>query len=63
LSPLDLLAVRLSCRIFAFLLLSRGRSRHIWRHAIGNVVGLPPCPRDMTELAYARLCFDPVCFV
>lgn len=38
-------------------------TQFIWKAARLNVVGLPPCPVDLTELAYANLLFDPYCHV
>jgi hypothetical protein len=36
-------------------------SRIIWVRALSAVPDLPPCPEDLTECAWARLLFDPVC--
>ncbi|KAG8710423.1 hypothetical protein FRC08_017193 [Ceratobasidium sp. 394] len=33
----------------------------IWERAASNVPGLPPCPFDMCEPAYAALIFSPWC--
>lgn len=35
----------------------------IWKAARSNLVGLPPCPDDMTEPQYAVMLFDPYCHV
>ncbi|KAJ7122595.1 hypothetical protein C8R43DRAFT_899899, partial [Mycena crocata] len=62
LTPADLLALRVCCCVFKHFLMDRGRSRHIWRRALRNVPDLPPCPRTTTEIAYAKLCFEEICF-
>lgn len=39
------------------------RAAPIWRHALLQVKGMPECPFDMIEPAYARLAFYARCDV
>ncbi|EIN11005.1 hypothetical protein PUNSTDRAFT_64519 [Punctularia strigosozonata HHB-11173 SS5] len=43
--------------------LVRRSAQYVWKRARANVPGLPDCPEDLTEPAYARLCFDDHCEV
>ena len=41
-------------------------SRHIWIAAFNNIPEVkrpPPCPEDLTEIAYANLLYNPRCVV
>jgi hypothetical protein len=42
--------------------MSRHSGRLVWSHSIAQL-GFPECPAYMTEPAYARLAFEPVCHV
>ena len=44
-------------------LLSRSKSSTLWKNAISNVRGFPPCPDHMSAPAYTHLAFVPVCHV
>ena len=46
--------------------LTNKTSRQVWVAAFGNIPEtqrLPPCPEDLTEIAYANLLFNPRCMV
>jgi hypothetical protein len=43
--------------------LARRSAQCVWQRARANVRGLPECPDDLTEAAYARLVFDAHCQV
>lgn len=60
--PGDLLHMARSTKIFRALLMQRS-SATIWRAARGNVPGLPECPDEMSEPAYANLVFTTNCHV
>ncbi|KAG8694987.1 hypothetical protein FRC09_009467, partial [Ceratobasidium sp. 395] len=62
LTPPDLLALARSTKFFRAMFMSRS-SAPIWQSAIDNVVGLPPCPPNMsaphyTSLIYSRICSE-----
>ncbi|KAI0085152.1 hypothetical protein BDY19DRAFT_967371 [Irpex rosettiformis] len=56
----DMLNLSRLSKAFRALFTSR-TTQYIWKTARINVAGLPPCPEDLTELAYANLLFDPHC--
>ncbi|CAL1694456.1 unnamed protein product [Somion occarium] len=58
--PMDLLNLARTNRPFRDLLMSR-TSAQFWKAARRNVDGLPDCPPDLNEPAYANLCFDAHC--
>ncbi|KXN85719.1 hypothetical protein AN958_10902 [Leucoagaricus sp. SymC.cos] len=60
LAPYDLLKLARTTKRFREILTSLP-SRFAWVRALENVPGLPPCPTDMTEPAYANLAFSPYC--
>jgi hypothetical protein len=60
--PIDLLQLARASRYFRSSLLSK-TSKHIWVAARRNVPGLPDCPDDIPEPAYAHLLFDKFCDV
>lgn len=60
--PMDLLNLARTNRPFRDLLMSR-TSAQFWKAARRNVDGLPDCPPDLNEPAYANLCFDAHCHV
>ena len=62
LHPYDLLHLARTTKTLRKLLMARSAST-IWRRARENVPGLPDCPKDMSEPAYANLLFDPHCHV
>lgn len=62
LGPLDLLRIAQTTRSFRELLMRRS-AQPIWRKSRGNFVGLPDCPRDLSEGQYALLVFDTHCYV
>lgn len=62
LHPKDLL--RLSwCNKFLRAVLTSKSSRFVWAAALSAIEKLPPCPQDLTEIAYSNLLFHPYCFV
>ncbi|RPD66387.1 hypothetical protein L226DRAFT_530487 [Lentinus tigrinus ALCF2SS1-7] len=60
LHPYDLLHLSRTSKAFRLLLMNRSAIT-IWRRARDNVLGLPNCPSDLSEPAYANLVFDPHC--
>ncbi|KAF8602452.1 hypothetical protein BDV93DRAFT_193964 [Ceratobasidium sp. AG-I] len=58
--PGDLLSLARSCKRFREILMGRSAIK-IWRFAEGNLKGLPPCPKDMSEPQYAALLFTRIC--
>lgn len=60
LEPYDLLNLARSTRVLNGWLMSR-ESRPIWRMARTYYPGLPECPSDLSEPAYARLLFETDC--
>ncbi|EIW52750.1 uncharacterized protein TRAVEDRAFT_90169, partial [Trametes versicolor FP-101664 SS1] len=62
LHPLDLINVARTSKPLRTLLMTR-KSRSVWRSCLGNVRGLPPCPDEMNEPAYAALLFERICTV
>ncbi|KAK7688297.1 hypothetical protein QCA50_008668 [Cerrena zonata] len=58
--PLDLLRVTRINKAFRNLLMHRS-SLHIWKKARKNISGLPEPFSDMSEPAFASLCFEIVC--
>ncbi|KAI0723984.1 hypothetical protein C8T65DRAFT_628118 [Cerioporus squamosus] len=60
LHPYDLLHLARTTKAFRVLLMSRSAVT-VWKHARENVPGLPDCPSDLSEPAYANLLFDPHC--
>ena len=63
LEPLDLLCLSRTTKVLRAFLLSRRRSSALWKIAISNVKGFPPCPDHMSAPAYTHLAFVPVCHV
>ncbi|KAG2017930.1 hypothetical protein CC2G_007390 [Coprinopsis cinerea AmutBmut pab1-1] len=61
LGPMDLLNLSRTSRCLRALLLSREKTRSIWRSALGRIEGLPSCPSDLNEPQYTRLIFDESC--
>ena len=62
LHPKDLL--RLSwCNQFLRSVLTSKSSRFVWAAVLSAVEGLPPCPQDLTEIAYSNILFHPYCYV
>ncbi|KAL0061133.1 hypothetical protein AAF712_012053 [Marasmius tenuissimus] len=62
LTPQDLLSLARTSRDLRNLLLSRSTIL-VWKAARSNVEDLPNIPDDMSEPAYAHLCFDAQCHV
>ncbi|KAK1224295.1 hypothetical protein PQX77_012803 [Marasmius sp. AFHP31] len=60
LTPQDLLSLARTSKDLRNLLLSRS-TVSIWKAARSNVEDLPDIPDDMSEPAYAHLCFDAQC--
>ncbi|KAI0077451.1 hypothetical protein K474DRAFT_1661710 [Panus rudis PR-1116 ss-1] len=60
LQPLDLLNLARTSKAFRRLLLSKSAAIH-WKAARKKIPGLPECPNDMSEPAYASLLFDTRC--
>ncbi|KAF9535715.1 hypothetical protein CPB83DRAFT_842210 [Crepidotus variabilis] len=61
LSPYDLLKLARTNKEFRRLLLNKSFIS-VWKTALARVPGLPPCPPDMSEPAFANLAFSPHCF-
>lgn len=62
LEPLDLLQLARTDKQLRVLLMNRAMSSY-WKRARRNVEGLPPCPRDLSDPAYANLMFTGHCHV
>ncbi|KAI0354354.1 hypothetical protein OH77DRAFT_1425915 [Trametes cingulata] len=60
LHPSDLLRASRTSKDLRSVLLSR-KNRFVWVASLAGVEGLPPCPEDMSEPAYASLLFDRFC--
>ncbi|KAI0089576.1 hypothetical protein BDY19DRAFT_111108 [Irpex rosettiformis] len=58
----DMLRLARLSKAFRVLLMSRS-TEFVWRAARLNDPNLPPCPDDITEVAYANLLYDPTCHV
>ena len=62
LHPEDLLSFARTSKWLRLIVLSR-RNCDVWKTALRGVPGLPSCPDDMSEPAYAALLFDKYCSV
>ncbi|KAG6820465.1 hypothetical protein H0H93_016760 [Arthromyces matolae] len=62
LDPLDVLNLSRTSKALRNILMSRS-SQFIWKRARAHIEGLPDCPTDMSEPAYANLVFSPFCNV
>ncbi|KAG6850403.1 hypothetical protein H0H93_013628 [Arthromyces matolae] len=62
LTPLDLLNLSRTSKSLRDILMRRS-SQYMWKSARAQVEGLPDCPNDMSEPAYANLVFYPYCQV
>ncbi|KAH9895856.1 hypothetical protein C8Q73DRAFT_689792 [Cubamyces lactineus] len=62
LRPIDLLQLARTSKTLRSVFLSR-TSRSVWLASLNRITGLPPCPTDMTEPAYAALLFDRICML
>ncbi|KAG6813335.1 hypothetical protein H0H92_011883 [Tricholoma furcatifolium] len=60
LEPIDILNLSRTSKSLRNILMSRS-SIGVWRNARAHVEGLPECPDDMSEPAYANLVFYPYC--
>ncbi|KAF9225220.1 hypothetical protein BS17DRAFT_648705, partial [Gyrodon lividus] len=60
LHPLDTLHLACTTKNFRRVLMHRS-STSVWGNARMHVPGLPPCPNDKSEPAYANLCFNLHC--
>ncbi|KZO97156.1 hypothetical protein CALVIDRAFT_597868 [Calocera viscosa TUFC12733] len=60
LSPLDVLHMARTTRLWRRTLMSRSSTR-VWRAARGTIPGLPDCPEDVSEPQYAKLLFERDC--
>ncbi|GJE92830.1 F-box protein [Phanerochaete sordida] len=60
LMPMDLLNLARTSRDFRSFLMARSATP-LWKAARQNVEGLPDCPVDLSEPAYANLAFDSHC--
>ncbi|CAE6534638.1 unnamed protein product [Rhizoctonia solani] len=58
--PIDIISLSRSSKLFREVLMCRS-SRHIWTNSMSNIEILPPCPSDMSELAYLALLFSEYC--
>ncbi|KZT63864.1 hypothetical protein DAEQUDRAFT_770195 [Daedalea quercina L-15889] len=59
--PMDILNLARTNDALRGFLMSRRRSKAVWRAARGNIKGLPDCPIHMSEPAYANLAFGLYC--
>ncbi|KAJ1301884.1 hypothetical protein OPQ81_000724 [Rhizoctonia solani] len=58
----DVLSLSRSNKFFRQMLLTRSASTlEVWRMAVENVPGLPPCPKDLCEPQYAALIYSKHC--
>jgi hypothetical protein len=62
LNPYDLLRLGRTTKALRSVVMSRS-ARSVWMRSFRNIDGLPSCPDDMTEPAWAHLAFEPVCDV
>jgi hypothetical protein len=62
LNPYDLLRLGRTTKALRSVVMSRS-ARSVWMRSFRNIDGLPSCPDDMTEPAWAHLTFEPVCDV
>ncbi|KAJ3770337.1 hypothetical protein FB446DRAFT_790599 [Lentinula raphanica] len=62
LEPRDLLRLARTTKDLRGMLMTKS-SVNIWRSALENVEGLPPCPPDLNEPQYANLLFEPHCHI
>ncbi|RDX56503.1 hypothetical protein OH76DRAFT_1395620 [Lentinus brumalis] len=60
LHPYDLLHLTRTTKPLRVLLMNRSATT-VWKRARENVPGLPDCPPDLSEPAFANLAFDPHC--
>ena len=62
---MDLLRMSWTNRTFRSVLTNKA-SKHIWMATFDNIPEAqrpPPCPEDLTEIAYANLLYNPRCMV
>ena len=59
---LDLILLARANKFFRSMLMSRSAIQ-TWQHALSNVPGLPPCPKELCEPQYAALVFSKHCSV
>ncbi|KAI0077450.1 hypothetical protein K474DRAFT_1707328 [Panus rudis PR-1116 ss-1] len=59
-TPIELLCLARTNKQFRQILMRKAAARY-WKAARENVPGLPDCPPDLSEPAYANLVFDPHC--
>ncbi|KAH7926673.1 hypothetical protein BV22DRAFT_1062539 [Leucogyrophana mollusca] len=60
LSPIDLLHLARTSKVFRRMLISKS-SAFLWRSARQNITGLPNCPPELSEPQYAALAFEGLC--
>ncbi|TFK25800.1 hypothetical protein FA15DRAFT_668129 [Coprinopsis marcescibilis] len=60
LDPIDVLQMARTTKELRAILMSRSAIM-IWKEALGNVPGLPPCPEDLTEPQWVDLLFGKSC--
>ncbi|KAH0584489.1 hypothetical protein J132_04007 [Termitomyces sp. J132] len=60
LDPIDILSLSRVSKSLRKILMRRS-STYIWKNARARIPGLPECPIDMSEPAYANLAFYPYC--
>ncbi|KAK0184629.1 hypothetical protein F5146DRAFT_938432 [Armillaria mellea] len=66
LHPLDLLHLTRTTKDFRrvqFVQSPTRSSMTVWKSSLANIPGLPPCPEDMSHLAWTSLVFDHFCHV
>ncbi|KAI0074572.1 hypothetical protein K474DRAFT_1601318 [Panus rudis PR-1116 ss-1] len=61
-TPIELLCLARTNKQFRQIFMRKAAARY-WKAARENIPGLPDCPPDLSEPAYANLVFDPHCHV
>ncbi|KAH9907124.1 uncharacterized protein B0H18DRAFT_898352, partial [Fomitopsis serialis] len=62
LHPRDLLSLSWASKSFHDFMTKKS-SAYIWKESLKNVQGVPPCPEQLTEPAWAALLYSPYCTV
>ena len=62
LDPIDVLHMARTTKELRAILMSRSAVM-IWREALGNISGLPPCPDDLNEPQWVDLVYGKSCQV
>jgi hypothetical protein len=62
LHPMDLIRLSRTTKTVRSLVMAKS-ARVVWMSSLASIADLPPCPKDMSECAWARLVFEPICHV